>query len=330
MTYYIGIDGGGTKTEGVLTDSEGRVLSRCFETASNPNDVTPEGAVEVLSRLVSDLLAAAGLTAESLPEISLFGGIAGGINGRDVLLRGIRTSFPTLGAADIASDVHIFMMGEYPEGNGCCIICGTGSVCFLRCGDEVIRIGGWGYLLDSGGSGYDIGRDGLEAALRAHDGRGEKTLLSELLAAYLGAPVQQRITEIYQNGKPYIASCAPLVFQAAESGDGVARRILERNAAILAGYVEASWGWLSRKGQAKGDLPVVMGGSISEKCAPLWQDMISAQLPASVPARITVASVRPVFGAVAEAVRQSLEPVHKPDYTALRTAFLESYGNLTP
>jgi N-acetylglucosamine kinase-like BadF-type ATPase len=330
MTYYIGIDGGGTKTEGVLTDADGRVLSRSFGTASNPNDVTPEGAVTVLSRLVTDLLDAAGLTAEALPEISLFGGIAGGINGRDVLLEGLRASFPALGAVDIASDVHIFMMGEYPEGNGCCIICGTGSVCFLRCGDEVIRIGGWGYLLDSGGSGYDMGRDGLEAALRAHDGRGEKTLLSELLTAHLGAPVHQRITEIYQNGKPYIASCAPLIFQAAREGDRVALRILERNAAALATYVEAAWGWLSRKGQANGSLPVVMGGSISEKCAPLWQEMITEKLPASGPACITVASIRPVFGAVVEAARQSLGSDQQPDYTALRKAFLDSYRNLTP
>ena len=71
----------------------------------------------------------------------------------------------------------------------------------MRRGQEVFRIGGWGYLLDSAGSGYDIGRQALEAALRAQDGRGCPTALSAKLADALGAPVQDSLTRLYAEGK---------------------------------------------------------------------------------------------------------------------------------
>jgi hypothetical protein len=137
-------------------------------------------------------------------------------------------------------------------------------VCFLRRGDELIRIGGWGYLLDSGGGGYDIGRDALEAVLRAHDGRGEATALTEKITARLGGEAHTKITDIYREGKPYIASCAPDVFEAAREGDPVATAILRRNARKLAEYIEAAWGHLTDQGQPH-TLPIVMGGGISQR-----------------------------------------------------------------
>ena len=180
MTYCIGIDGGGTKTLGVLTDLAGSVLTSATVGATNPNDITPEASADRLTELCHTLLEQAGLTRDALRESSLFFGIAGGINHGPTLERLLGDRL-TAAALRVRSDAHILLSGEVPTGDGACIICGTGSVCFLRRGEEIHRIGGWGYLLDSGGSGYDIGRDALEAALRAFDGRGEPTLLTDLL-----------------------------------------------------------------------------------------------------------------------------------------------------
>ena len=63
MTYYIGIDGGGTKTEAVIANKCGQILARRVGTTSNPNDITPEGSLQVLSSLVSALMADVGLHA---------------------------------------------------------------------------------------------------------------------------------------------------------------------------------------------------------------------------------------------------------------------------
>ena len=325
MNYFIGIDGGGTKTMGVLANREGRILARTLGPASNPNDRPPEESVATLTALIHALLEKVGLTEADLPYISCFGGIAGGINHRQTLLDGLHATLPTLGLLDIRSDVHILLTGEIPDGDGACVICGTGSACFLRKNGELIRIGGWGYLLDSGGSGYDIGRDGLEAALRAHDGRGKPTTLTEGLASHLGGEVQTKITEIYRQGKTYIASCAPVVFQAAEEGDSVAKAILRRNARSLAELIEAAWGWLTRDGQIPESLPVVMGGGISVAKAPAWQREILAALDPSVSVSLTVSTVSPVFGALVEAIRQGTQEGATVHISALREAFADSY-----
>lgn len=331
MTYYIAIDGGGTKTEGVLTDTCGRIRAHAFGTASNPNDVTLQGSVTVLKGLTNTLLEQAGLTSADLPEVSFFGGIAGGINYGPALESALREAYPTVGALGIRSDIQILLSGELPTGDGACIICGTGSACFLRRGDVLIRIGGWGYLLDSGGSGYDIGRDALEAVLRAHDGRGEATALTELLTAHLGGEAHTKITDIYREGKPYIAACAPCVFKAAKAGDPVANGILRRNARALSEYMEAAWHWLTEKGSiGPSCLPVVMGGGISQKEADFWVPLVASLVDPAIPVQVTVATAQPVFGAVVEASKQSLGAKQTRgeavDFSALRSAFVESYG----
>lgn len=325
MAYLMGIDGGGTKTQGILTDIHGKILSQCFVGATNPNDVTLPVAVDRLTEICQRLLRDAGLTESNLPEISLFFGIAGGINYGPALETSLRERFPKAEALAVRSDIQILLAGEIPEGDGACIICGTGSACFLRRDDELIRIGGWGYLLDSGGSGYDIGRDALEAALRHFDGRGEPTVLSALLEKRLGGPVNTRITEIYREGKPYIAACAPIVFEAARRGDAVAEAILKRNARKLSEYAECAWRWLKDDGRNPPDtLPVVMGGGISIHEAPSWQERIKRLTDPAVPAVFTPAAMPPVFGAVVEAMRQSREGI-TIGYNALKEGFSKSY-----
>jgi N-acetylglucosamine kinase-like BadF-type ATPase len=277
-----------------------------------------------LTELALALLGKAGLDEADLPRVSVFIGVAGGLNHGAALEAALRGSLPSVGALSVGSDVHILLAGELPTGDGACIICGTGSACFLRRGREILRIGGWGYLLDSGGSGYDMGRDALEAVLRAYDGRGDATVLSELLAQRLGGPVHTRISEIYREGKPYIAACAPSVFEAARRGDAVAEAILDRNARRLAEYAEAAWRHLTADGRIPpATLPVVMGGGVAVGEAPAWQARIRKLTAPAVPAVYTVAAMPPVFGAVVEARKQTGEG--NADFTALRAAFLESF-----
>ena len=104
------------------------------------------------------------------------------------------------------------------------------------------RIGGLGYLFDNGGNGYSIGRDAIRAALCAEDGSGEQTLLHKLVTETLGnTSAIASLGELYALGKRGVASYAPLVFRAADEGDGVARNILRRNmkeiAALLDDYI---------------------------------------------------------------------------------------------
>ncbi len=326
---YLGIDGGGTKTRGVLSDAAGCILADRTVGPSNPNDITPEGTVQVISALVRALFADADPTA----PVALFAGISGALNHRELLTEALQASVADtpVCTVDIGSDVQILLTAEIPEGDGACVICGTGSACFLRRGDEIIRIGGWGYLLDSAGGGYSIGRDALEAALMAHDGRGMPTSLSRRLADFYGAPAETLITDIYREGKPYIASAAPCVFAAAEEdSDPVATRILERNARALADCIEAALHHLLRSdAPPPPSLPVVMGGGISQKC-PDFVNLVISHIPTELPISVTVASAPPVMGALLEAASGAGKGSTRPPLSHLHGRWRAALGSHQP
>lgn len=324
--YIIGIDGGGTKTEGVLTDRAGHLLARCRKGSSNPNDRTPAVAAHVIADTIRELTAQSGV---SLSDCSVWGGISGALNHRETLITLLMDAFPEVGALDIGSDVTNLLSAELPVGDGACIICGTGSACFLRQGQQYTRIGGWGYLLDSAGSGYDIGRMALEAVLRAHDGRGQPTLLTGLVTDRLGAGAENRITEIYAGGKPLIASFAPSVFDAAAQGDPVSEIILDRNAYAIAEYIGAAYRKLTADVQPSGaplppvPMTVILGGSISLHRCPEWQERIARLTDPSIPVCLRTARHPVIWGAVVEAIRRAGNDA-VTDYDAVRQVFLDS------
>lgn len=322
ITHCIGIDGGGTKTEGVLTDLRGRVLCVKKYGPSNPNDVGLETAVELIASLVEDLLKDGGV---SLEHTTVFAGISGALAQREIMTDLLRRRWPAVGALAVHSDVINLLAAEAPTGEGACLICGTGSVCFVRKGDALRRIGGWGYLLDGGGSGYDIGRMALSLALRAHDGRADAAELKPLtdaLTAHLGGPPHEMMTEIYKQGKPLIAACAPVVFDLARQGDHAAERILDDNAFALAECITAA---LDQ--QMEGEpLPVILGGSICVKEAPLWTDRIRGLMTSSAASRVIlqISDAPPVLGALIEAMAQTVDD-RAAAFSAFKQAFLGTY-----
>ncbi len=322
--YCLGIDGGGTKTEGVLTDRAGKVLGVCRVGSSNPNDIGIEAAGTVLADLIKNLLTKAGVASE---DVSVFAGVSGALAVREALTEAVTRRLPAVSCLSVHSDVINLLSAESPSGDGVCLICGTGSVCFARHGDTLCRVGGWGYLLDSAGSGYDVGRMALEAALKAADGRADQTHapLYRAVTAYLGASPDQCIPMIYEKGKPLIASCAPLVFQLAKSGDPVAAHILDVNAQALATCLHAA----KTKMPFQTSVKVVMGGSICVKEAPDWTHRIEAFLSPDDRKGMTlqIAEAPPVFGALAEARAMTDVSSRTADFAAFRQTFLDTYSS---
>lgn len=325
LSYCIGIDGGGTKTEGVLTDASGHVLGQKNYGASNPNDVGLDNSAELIVTLISDLLAEGGNI--PLEEVSIFAGISGALNRREELAAAIGHRLKNVGSLSVHSDVINLLSSVSPTGEGICLISGTGSVCFARSGNTFLRIGGWGYLLDSGGSGYDVGRMALEAALKAGDGRVDAAThapLRQALTTHLGCPPEAAITQIYEQGKPYIAACAPVVFDLAQNGDSVSDSILQTNAQALADCIAAALKAL----ESDRPVPVILGGSLCVKGEPYFTEKIQSGLPAHLAplARLTVADVPPVFGALAEAFGHIFPIDRCRLFGDFRHTFLQTYG----
>lgn len=221
---YLGIDGGGTKTEFVLADGEGKTLRRTVLGASNPNDVGLSAMQEVLRQGIMEV------SGEYAPEsISVFAGIAGGTTS-DVAKK-IHDFLSRFGFAEVknGSDAQNAISAGLGTRDGVAVIMGTGSVAFAQQNGTLHRIGGYGYLLGDAGSGYALGRDAILAALQMEDGSGEWTALHGLVLQKCGGErVLPALGEFYRGGKTYIAGYAPLLFDAVRGGDTIAKEIVQR------------------------------------------------------------------------------------------------------
>ena len=223
------VDGGGTKTEFVLYTEKGEVLKRIRLSGSNPNAVGVEGAQAVLKKGLDQLFAENGNIA------AIYAGISGcRLRANQRALRTfLKQTYPGV-RCDVQSDI-LNVIYSAPVGDRCIAsICGTGSVVYAKTPEELQRIGGLGYLFESGCSGYDFGRDALRAALAAKDRFGPQTVLAELVQKRLGGEPWEKINEIYRLGMDGIAGFAKLVFEAIKLGDPVAVQIMEKNADQLA------------------------------------------------------------------------------------------------
>lgn len=228
----IGIDGGGTKTEFVLFNDIGTILERLKLGPCNPNAVGLDNSIALLKKGIDDLLAThSGVCGI---YIGASGFLTGG-NGKKIE-NSLKTAYPQI-LIQCETDITNVIASATSAENCAAVICGTGSVVFAKEKDKLTQITGWGYLLSRGGSGYDIGRDALLAALEDDEGIGEHTLLTALVGEMLDGPVKSCVSQIYRKDQSYGASFAPLVFAAFEMQDAVAARILSENAKQIASVI---------------------------------------------------------------------------------------------
>lgn len=135
----------------------------------------------------------------------------------------------------IASDGLTSLLGALGDADGAVVAAGTGTVCVGRRGERLVKVDGWGSLLGDAGSGFAIGRAGLDAALRHADGRGgSKALLRAAEHRY--APLPELPEQLYGAHVPAraIAAFALDVAGEAAAGDAHAVAILDEAGRELA------------------------------------------------------------------------------------------------
>ncbi|MBR6027487.1 MAG: ATPase [Clostridia bacterium] len=276
--YYCGWDGGGTKTALCAIDGAGNPLFEDSFGPLNPNgaaegtvrDTVREGLRLMDSRLPGGLEACGALTV----------GMAG-VSSRDAvrLVEGaIRERYA--GQLRIAGDQEILLNGAV-EGPGAVLIAGTGSICYGRDAQgRLLRVGGWGSLIDDGGSGYAIGRLLLMAAVRDVDGRCSAPLIRRLVFEAAGAAeVSDLITWLYapSTGKREIAALAPLLMEALAQGDMVAEGLADEAARDLS---ELALTFFQRAELTRGELALT--GGVLTHYAPIRErveSLVKAELP---------------------------------------------------
>jgi len=294
-TYCLGIDGGGTKTALVLADEEMNIIRKIKADCCNPMDIGFEKASAILENAIYEICG-------DIPfsKIYLFAGIAGATSGD--MNEKFKVFFQKFGFGDFVCDTdnrNIITAG-IGDDDGISVILGTGVCAFIQKNKVHSRVAGWGYLIDNGGSAYNLGRDALNAYFTAFDGSGEKTALTEEIDSFYPGGAQNLMAYIYSGGKKVIASFAPTVFAALEKGDSVAQRIFEANMKEVSHIVETA----AKKLDCE-KIPVVLAGGLTNQ--PLVMETLIKYLKNPEKYNIKILDKEPVMGALmlAEEVKKN-------------------------
>ena len=234
--YFVGLDGGGSKTSAVLVNDRFEALGHGLAGPSNYLRVGIAEATDSVANAIEHALKTSGIKPDGVKFT--YCGIAGSDHPRhrERLVEALRYMFPKNNFT-VDSDASIALTAGVGFGPGVVVIAGTGSVAFGRnAANEHARAGGWGPTLGDEGSAYTIGRRGLSAVARSFDGRGPATLITELLCSNHRICDPQDLPWFIYSPTTHASDIAVhcrTVIEAAEKGDRVALDILREEGAEL-------------------------------------------------------------------------------------------------
>lgn len=231
--YFLGIDGGGTKTAAVLLNTDTGQTQSLSLPGGNVCVLGQSGCKSLLAQIIAKLLP--GIPPADIAHATF--GFAG--TGRPSERGWVETAAAELGFRQytVITDAQLLHYSFFAGTPGILIAAGTGSVCLLTTPDGQYRqLGGWGYLLGDTGSGFHIGKFAIAHALHTMDAGREPTRLTKaLLKFYHAQSPRELITLTYAapGSQRFVASCARQVIKLAVADDPDALYVIQSAAEAL-------------------------------------------------------------------------------------------------
>jgi glucosamine kinase len=294
VAIYLGIDGGGTKTTCVIVD-EHDVLGSATSGGSNITRWGEARAREALVAGVRQACAMASVDPRKIDSTCVGLSGAGRPEVRDAVAR--MMSDIVGGHVRVVSDLETTLEAAFGGGPGVITIAGTGSIAYGRdAAGRTARSGGWGLAISDEGSGQWIGRAAIRAVLDAKDAGEEPPLLASILKAWKLTTLDELVRHANASPAPDFSSLAPLVLEAANAGEDVAKSVLDKAGNELAGLARNV---MRRLFAGTGSVPVAMSGGVfrqSERVRQVFYNIVIAEFSQ---AHVQAAVVEPVAGALA-------------------------------
>lgn len=229
--YFLGVDGGGTKTTAVVFDESGNFVCKACGESINYYSVGLGSARTAMKSIINQL---------TVKEYACAVIGMSALNERATEEETERFCSDIIYAEKIIMDSDLFVALEAmgTEAECAAIISGTGSMAIYRdkCGN-ISHTGGWGYILGDEGSGYAIGLAGIKAAIKSAENCGPETaLFGECLNYFSIKNIYDLIDLYYEKtvSRKVTAAFAKVVYECAESGDEIAKSIISAEAKELA------------------------------------------------------------------------------------------------
>lgn len=243
--YFLGIDGGGSKTKAVLCDEYGKMKYTMYKGSLNYYQIGKDGIKTVLHQLLEEILCnvndikrddiVVGLGIPSYKEV---------FNITKIIDQIVKDEFYCVKKYIVENDGVISINGSLAGKDGIHIVSGTGSIGISLNEEGVItRVGGWGPVFGDEGSAYWIGKKTLETFSKQCDGRHEKTMLYYLIKEYFNISNNFDIIDYFGNKlidkRKEIAKISKLCCEAAIRGDVFCKNIFTEAALELSIIIKA-------------------------------------------------------------------------------------------
>ncbi|QHA93491.1 BadF/BadG/BcrA/BcrD ATPase family protein [Bacillus sp. N1-1] len=310
---YMGIDGGGTKTVGLICNQDGVILSKSVAGSTNVKSRKEEEVRATIHQVTTELLS----RVKDGELCSVFVSTAGGDREEDQL-RWKKWLFEVLpgyeGGLEVRNDAYGALASGTFSMEGTVLIAGTGSIAYALDVSGSRRAGGWGYLFGDEGSGYDIGQHALRTVAMMHDGRAitDEAFCREVLSFLKLRYAPEIITAIYEDSyaRMKIASLAEVVIDLAEKQNSTALGLIQhayRKLSELIDVIEIRSGRL-----------VVCGGLMQST---FFQDGFVKEVRKSGVSNVFFPTLSPAVGACICALIVNGEPITEERKSNLMSSY---------
>lgn len=227
---FLGLDAGGTACRARLVDTSGLVFG---EGHAGPGQARlgVEASFEAMLTAAREAWRAAGLGPFDFARLHVGAGVAG------IERIGVADTFAArphpFASLVFSGDGAIACLGAHGGEDGGIVVAGTGSIGFGLLEGRLLRFGGYGFPGSDEGSGARIGLAAVEAAFRAVDGRLSGSDLADALLQRFGGEAHALTRWCDGASASDYAALAPLVVEAAASGDRAADVILRTAAQAI-------------------------------------------------------------------------------------------------
>ena len=279
----LGVEGGGTKTSWVLverTASELRILDQGRLAPANFRLAKPDE----LRRMFQEL-------PKEISRAGVFLAGCGTEEDRNSLTRLCAEIWPQAKIV-VGSDRESGLAAALGNGDGIVVSAGSGSSVTGRRDKRIENAGGWGHILGDVGGGYYLSLQALQLILREYDlHRGEVQFTTKILRALSLNSLDELVRWAQTADKMEVAMLAPVVFEAAASGDARVMGIIEEGARVLCEYTEA----VATRLQVLAPKVVLLGGLFQRDS--IYNHAFRRRLKKALPdARVANSERAPEFG----------------------------------
>lgn len=301
MRYFLGIDGGGTKTTCAVGDTS-RVLATATAGPGNIVRVGEERARESFLNAVRQACSAAGISPEQVVRTYVGGSGAG----RPELAAIVRSILSEIlpGPIDVVGDMQTALEAAFDTGPGVVVNAGTGSFAYGRNQrGQTLRAGGWGFAIGDEGSAHWIGQESVRFVLQESErGTDSAFIETSFVQGLFKAWGVRSFLDLARAGNsvppPDFAALFPAVVT---SKDEIARNVLREAGRELARLAEVVIGRLFGEGEAI--VPVAMTGGVFRHAELVRQVFYNELRKTDARAQVKTETVDPVEGALRMARR---------------------------